>query len=146
VAQGQEQRGREVTIRSMTRVHPVLRAALARVYAGMAAWGHPMAPCETERSVERQRELWAQGRTKPGPVVTWVDGSDPSKSKHLIQPDGYCHAVDSYFTTGPAFGEAQPWAVYGAMCEAEGLTWGGTWRKADKPHVQIDVPGDLEAA
>lgn len=36
-----------------------------------------------------QAKLWAQGRTLPGKIVTWVQ-----KSKHQIQPDGYGHAID----------------------------------------------------
>ena len=45
---------------------------------------------EGVRSQARQDELWAQGRTKPGPVVTWVKTS----GTHGIHADGYGHAVD----------------------------------------------------
>jgi peptidoglycan L-alanyl-D-glutamate endopeptidase CwlK len=41
------------------------------------------------RTPERQAELYAQGRTKPGPVVTWT-----LKSRHFIQKDGFGHAAD----------------------------------------------------
>jgi peptidoglycan L-alanyl-D-glutamate endopeptidase CwlK len=41
------------------------------------------------RTPQRQAELYAQGRTKPGPVVTWT-----LKSRHFVQADGFGHAVD----------------------------------------------------
>lgn len=44
---------------------------------------------EGVRTPERQRELYAQGRTKPGPKVTWT-----LNSNHFKRPDGYGHAID----------------------------------------------------
>nr|WP_312120561.1 M15 family metallopeptidase [Brevundimonas diminuta] len=45
---------------------------------------------EGVRTPQRQRELYAQGRTKPGPVVTWT-----LTSNHFVNTKtGYGHAVD----------------------------------------------------
>jgi peptidoglycan L-alanyl-D-glutamate endopeptidase CwlK len=44
---------------------------------------------EGVRTPERQKALYAQGRTKPGQVVTWT-----LKSNHFKQADGFGHAVD----------------------------------------------------
>lgn len=45
---------------------------------------------EGVRTLARQKELYAQGRTKPGKVVTWT-----LKSNHFVNPrTGYGHAVD----------------------------------------------------
>jgi peptidoglycan LD-endopeptidase CwlK len=44
---------------------------------------------EGVRTASRQAELYAQGRTKPGKIVTWV-----KVSNHQAKPDGYGHAVD----------------------------------------------------
>ena len=44
---------------------------------------------EGVRTPERQRELYAQGRTKPGRKVTWT-----LTSNHFVQKSGYGHAVD----------------------------------------------------
>lgn len=47
---------------------------------------------EGVRSHERQRELYAQGRTRPGPKVTWT-----LKSNHFINTrTGFGHAIDVY--------------------------------------------------
>jgi peptidoglycan L-alanyl-D-glutamate endopeptidase CwlK len=44
---------------------------------------------EGVRTPARQRELYAQGRTKPGPKVTWT-----MNSNHFVKADGFGHAVD----------------------------------------------------
>jgi peptidoglycan L-alanyl-D-glutamate endopeptidase CwlK len=44
---------------------------------------------EGVRTPQRQRELYAQGRTKPGKVVTWT-----LTSNHFVKADGFGHAVD----------------------------------------------------
>ena len=44
---------------------------------------------EGVRTPERQAELYAQGRSKPGQIVTWT-----MTSNHFKQADGYGHAVD----------------------------------------------------
>lgn len=41
------------------------------------------------RSAVEQRELYAQGRTKPGNIVTWT-----VNSRHIPASDGYGRAVD----------------------------------------------------
>lgn len=46
---------------------------------------------EGVRSRARQAALYAQGRTKPGPIVTWV-----RESNHEEKDDGYGYAVDLY--------------------------------------------------
>ena len=57
-------------------------------------------PCDftiTEgvRTSQRQQELYAQGRTKPGNIVTNRDGIK-NKSEHQPKDDGYGYAVDLY--------------------------------------------------
>lgn len=47
---------------------------------------------EGVRTPERQKMLYAQGRTKPGPKVTWT-----LQSNHFIKPHtGFGHAIDAY--------------------------------------------------
>ena len=48
---------------------------------------------EGVRTAKRQQELYAQGRTKPGAIVTYADGIK-SKSNHQIKTDGFGHAID----------------------------------------------------
>ncbi len=74
---------------------------------------------EGVRSAERQAALYAQGRTKPGNIVTWV-----RVSQHQVKADGLGHAVDLW-ALDP--GGAIDWgsiplyeAVYKAMFRAAG--------------------------
>ena len=124
-------------------VHPDLAAAVARILAAMAAMGHPMRVIEGVRTAERQRALYAQGRSKPGPQVTNCDGV-VKKSNHQPKSDGFGHAVDCAFQDDPrtprdeTWDETMPWATFGALVEAEGLVWGGRWpRLRDLPHVEL---------
>ena len=45
------------------------------------------------RTAEYQNSLYQQGRTKPGKIVTKLDGYN-RKSNHQAKSDGYGHAVD----------------------------------------------------
>lgn len=88
---------------------------------------------EGVRTPERQRELYAQGRTKPGPVVTWT-----LKSNHFKQADGYGHAVDllpapyDWKATGPF--DVMAKAMFAAAKElGVRLRWGADWDRDGKP-------------
>lgn len=134
---------RDVT--RLTRVHPYLRDKVLLVLAALDGLGWPMTVVQAVRSDAQQAELFAQGRTKPGNVVTNIDGVK-NKSMHQLQTTGFGHAVDCAFVDDPAttavetFDEAQPWDLYGLMCEKYGLTWGGRWTSLkDRPHVELSL-------
>ncbi|MDP3869208.1 M15 family metallopeptidase [Phenylobacterium sp.] len=83
---------------------------------------------EGVRSAARQKQLYAQGRTVPGKVVTWT-----LKSKHI---DGL--AVDllpaPYDWKDPKGFDAVNRAMMRAAGElGVGLRWGGNWDGDDKP-------------
>lgn len=96
------------------------------------------------RSAERQAELWAKGRTTPGPQVTWV--------RHSNHQDGV--AVDIYPVRNGALSSVS--ADYDLMAKemfkaaAEigfPMRWGADWDRdgkprergeTDNPHFEID--------
>jgi hypothetical protein len=93
---------------------------------------------ETYRSQERQLELYAQGRTTDGPVVTWT-----KNSKHKTRK-----AFDFVpLTNGKAdWYDLSKFDKVGAIGKALGLTWGGDWKKTpDRPHFQFDGEVPLSA-
>lgn len=47
------------------------------------------------RTLERQKQLYSQGRTTKGIIVTNADGVK-KKSNHQVKSDGFGHAVDIY--------------------------------------------------
>ncbi len=125
---------------SLDGLHPDLLARIGHVLEAMRVLGFPMRVVQGFRTVEAQQALYAQGRTAPGDIVTKADGVFV-KSNHQAGSDGLGRAVDCAFTTGEPFGETQPWAAYGACCEAVGLVWGGGtkhgWHAQDRPHAQL---------
>lgn len=103
---------------------------------------------EGVRTVERQKQLYAQGRTTKGIIVTNVDGVK-KKSNHQPKSDGYGHAVDLYpFYNGsvqvsdkdviPRLKSISTHIKSVAECLGIGLTWGGDWKNPyDPPHFEL---------
>jgi peptidoglycan L-alanyl-D-glutamate endopeptidase CwlK len=75
------------SISNLRGVHPDLVAVVKRA---IEITEQDFIVIEGVRTQERQDELWAQGRTKPGQIVTWTKDA----SSHGIGKDGYGHAVD----------------------------------------------------
>jgi hypothetical protein len=81
-----------------------------------------------------QTDLWAQGRLKPGAIVTGAIGG---RSAHC-----FGIAVDAARDLLPLVPKLQPgWSkadyiAYGAVFEDLGLSWGGRFKKFDGPHIQ----------
>jgi peptidoglycan L-alanyl-D-glutamate endopeptidase CwlK len=117
-------------------VHPALIEAVADILAELDAWGSPMFVVEGRRTVDRQAQLYAQGRTIAGPIVTYKDGQ-VHRSNHQAHADGFGHAVDCAFVDGDPFARTHPWQRFGDAVEARGLVWGGRWKMADLPHIEL---------
>lgn len=81
---------------------------------------------ETYRSQERQNELWEQGRTKPGNIVTWTLNSRHTGRKAW---DIACKGGVLY-NAGILY-------MAGAVGKELGITWGGDWATPDRPHFEI---------
>ncbi len=63
-------------VRDLGALQPQFRAKLERVISRMKdEYGHDVSVTETWRSQTRQDQLLQQGRTTPGPVVTWTNRS-----------------------------------------------------------------------
>ena len=125
-------------------VLPQLAEAYRRIADAMNTLGVPIFVVEGVRTVERQRDLYAQGRTTPGKIVTQVDGVHV-KSKHQPREDGYGYAVDFAFVDDPktpndeTWDLKQPWRLAGEMAEFLGLVWGGRWDFGDFGHIEIKL-------
>lgn len=92
------------------------------------------------RTQAEQDELYAQGRTKPGPIVTWTRNSN-----HLAKKDGYGHAIDfMVFKDGKVTWDEQyyPIVVKAMLNAAQSLgikiVAGANWNKPDLPHIELD--------
>lgn len=94
----------------------------------------------TWRSGSEQLDLYAQGRTKPGRIVTWAK---PGESLHNLMVDGRpaSRAFDCCPMVGgrPVWDESSGlWVALGLAGESVGLEWAGRWpgNKREFPHFQ----------
>lgn len=88
---------------------------------------------ETLRTTQRQQELYAQGRTKPGKVVTQLDGV---KQKSIHQSSNAFDVCQNI--RGKEYEEAIIKQV-GKLGTQIGLEWGGSWKGfVDSPHFQLN--------
>jgi peptidoglycan L-alanyl-D-glutamate endopeptidase CwlK len=96
--------------------------------------GLTMRCTEGVRSIKHQQDLYEQGRTKPGNIVT---NCKPGFSIHHygLAADSCFLGHDPYLEKGQN-GEFY-WQEFGSLCKLEGLQWGGDFSTIkDIPHVQ----------
>lgn len=100
---------------------------------------------EGVRTLQRQQELYAQGRTVKGSIVTNVDGVS-KKSNHQVKSDGYGHAVDIYQTiwnnkipnSDPSWEKMFKAIKTASLNLGIPVTIGAYWTKfIDFPHIQL---------
>ena len=100
---------------------------------------------EGVRTTKRQQDIFAQGRTKPGKIVTYADGVK-NKSNHQKKADGFGHAIDFCpFVNGKLdWNNHNNFKVIADHIVSTGaklgikITAGFYWKKPyDPPHIQL---------
>ncbi|NLM84917.1 MAG: M15 family metallopeptidase, partial [Clostridiales bacterium] len=98
--------------------------------------GRSVLVTETVRDDEYQAYLYAQGRTRPGSIIT----NSPVPTFHSVKAGlafDVCQNVK-----GREYDDEGFWKVVGAIGKKIGFTWGGDWKSiVDKPHFQWDAGG-----
>ena len=103
----------------------------------MKMWGMPIRVTEGFRSYERQNELYEQGRTTPGSIVTNAKGGE---SYH-----NFGVAFDVVFREKGYDAPQKDWERLGQFGKILGLSWGGDWTGfVDRPHFQFTKGYGLE--
>ena len=119
-------------MRDITLCHPRLQRIASAWIKACATEGITVAIGETLRTVAEQDALYAQGRTKPGNIVTNAKGSSYSSQhqwgvafdfylKMDVDGDGSV-SDDAYNDSTGMFKKAAE------LAKALGLAWGGDWR------------------
>ena len=80
----------DASIEKMKGVHPKLIELMKKAISNSP---YDFKIVQGLRTAEYQNSLYQQGRTKPGKIVTKLDGYN-RKSNHQAKADGYGHAVD----------------------------------------------------
>ena len=105
------------------------------------AQGLPVLVTSTVRDLEYQESLYAQGRTKPGSIVT----NQKTPSFHW---DRVALAFDICKNVkGHEYDDADFFKQCGAIGKKMGFSWGGDWKDfVDTPHFQWDQNGKYTAS
>jgi len=107
-------------------LHPKIRNRVRQFINSMYRKGIKLRITSGFRTFEEQDELYAQGRTKPGKIVTQSKGGE---SVH-----NYCLAFDVVDTEK---GYNTDWNLIGKTGKEFGFEWGGDWISfIDRPHFQ----------
>lgn len=121
-------------MRDVKQLHPELQKKLQKLVKQCEANGLKIGISECLRSTKEQDDLYAQGRTKPGRIVTNAKGSTYSSMHQWgVAFDFYRNdGKGAYNTSGKFFEKV------GAIGKAIGLEWGGDWKSIkDMPHFQL---------
>jgi len=89
----------------------------------------------THRSAKEQMELYAIGRSKPGQIVTQIDGVK-KMSNHNFMPS---RALDvAVLIHGKITWDEEAYKPLVALAEKHGLVSGGSWKTfKDYPHLEL---------
>ena len=122
--------------------HPRLQTLAAKLSEECRKQGLKIKIGDTFRTKAEQDELYAQGRTKPGQIVTKAPGGNYS-SYHQ-----WGTAFDIYRADGKGayYDDDGFFTKVGRIGTSIGLEWGGDWKgMPDKPHFQLPDWGSSTA-
>lgn len=120
-----------MTSRSLDDLLPQVSVLAAKLIRQARDSGFPVKVTATLRTPEEQDELYAQGRTAPGRIVTQASGH---QSYHV---SGRAFDVVFILDDGRTVDWNGPWEDLGAIGEGLGMEWGGRWHHPDRPHFQL---------
>ena len=119
--------------RDIENLHPAVRRGAVEFLKRCAAQGLNAFITQTFRTVEYQQSLFAQGRTKPGNIVTNVDGSRPSAHMMRYAFDIARGDAGRLYDNSDGF-----FRKCGRIWNEMGGEWGGDWKSfVDMPHFQF---------
>lgn len=136
------------TLERIGLLHPKLRAEGAEIYAAINKALTGSAMCRyafTLRTIAEQNALYAQGRTKPGKIVTNARGG--------LSYHNYGLAIDIVLLVDKDHNDSFETAVWDVKTDFDGdhksdwmecvtifkqygWEWGGDWKFSDPPHFQ----------
>lgn len=124
--------------RDITQLHPDLQIIIKKFVDECKRQGYIVGIADCYRNEKEQNDLYAQGRTKPGKIVTNARYGDSFHNWFL--------AFDILRNDGKGiYDDSDGWfAKVGRIGKSFGLSWGGDWKGlVDKPHFELLKFGDI---
>lgn len=127
------------SINRLAKVHPKLSKAVVDLCESLRINnGLQIEVVSGLRTYAEQDALYAQGRTKPGNIVTKAKAGYSNHNFGLACD--LCPMVDGKYD----WNNNGTFLLIGAQAQYQLLEWGGAWKKfIDKPHVQLHTPMTL---
>ena len=112
-------------------------AALSFLEASRVAGLDVLIYC-TSRPLSEQADIYAAGRTRPGPILT---NAKPGESLHNPDENGKAWAFDAVPMRGGRcmFRDYPEIERMGAIGESVGLEWAGRWRGAMREYLHFQI-------
>jgi peptidoglycan LD-endopeptidase CwlK len=123
----------ERSAKNIATLDPQVQPLATRLIEQAVANGINAKVISGSRSYKEQDEIYAQGRTKPGKVVTKARGGQSWHNFGLAFDIGIFSADSKTY-----YGESAAYKEVGKLGEALGLEWGGNWDFVDEPHFQYN--------
>ena len=115
-----------MTCRDINELKPAAQEACRLFMKKCGEAGLKIFITETYRPQSRQDELYEQGRTKPGQIVTWTRNS---RHTSRLAWDIACIGKELY--------DLNVLRKAGEIGKSLGITWGGDWTAPDRPHFEV---------
>lgn len=118
-------------------IHPTLWAKAVQLVEACVARGSQYYAISGYRSVEEQNGLYAQGRTKPGAIVTNARGGQSAHNFGLAID--FCKDADIQRAGLQPDWNAHQYEVLAEEAKKLGLEAGLYWQFKDAPHIQLPL-------
>lgn len=137
-----------ITLDRIKLLHPKLREETGKIYEEICEALRGNALCRfshTLRTFAEQNDLYAQGRTKPGKIVTNAKGGQSYHNYGLaldivlvVDTDGNGSFESASWDAHKDFdGDGKSdWMEVVQIFKRYGWEWGGDWKFSDQPHFQ----------
>jgi peptidoglycan L-alanyl-D-glutamate endopeptidase CwlK len=138
----------KITLERIEKLHPKVRKEARQIYDEICQALTGRAICRfafTFRTIAEQDAIYAQGRTKPGKIVTRARGGYSWHNYGLAVDIVLIHDVDGDGDYDRAVWDVKTdfdgdkisdWMEVVAIFKSYGWEWGGDWKFSDPPHLQ----------
>lgn len=129
-----------ISLERIEKLHPILRKEVKEAYLDInmsLPTGVRLRISQGVRTIGEQDELYAQGRTKNGKIVTNARGGDSWHNWSLAFDFVLLYDKDKNGSLEAAdWSENKYWMQVVKGFKAKGFEWGGDWKFKDSPHFQ----------